>query len=82
MINEVAALRGRLAVSQKLVETLSAGIDSDIAVLRALADKYEEKTSLNTTHIVLVAARIDNDVKVLREVTAKIGLLKKDLGET
>jgi hypothetical protein len=80
-MSEILTLRGRLAVNEKLINTLTIGIDTDISELRTLADKFEPKTDLQTDRIKLIAARIDDQVRQLREITAIVKTIKKDLGE-
>ncbi len=80
-MSEVMQLRGRLATAQELTRTLEIGLDTDICELRTLADKYEEKTDLRAERIVVIAHRIEDQVKGLRKLKQQINDLKKDLGE-
>lgn len=80
-MSEIFLLRGRLATAQELARTLEIGLDTDIGELRTLADKYEEKTDLRAERIVVIAHRIEDQVKSLRKLKQQIKDLKQDLGE-
>jgi hypothetical protein len=81
MNNEIAALRGRLAASEKIQEAVSLSIDCTIDELRSLADKYEDKACLETDKIFVLAKRLDGDAKHYRELAGLISRIRKDLGE-
>jgi len=81
MSNETTVLRGRLADNEKVKEAVSLSIDCTIDELRSLADKYEDKCSLESDKIFVLAKRLDGDVKHYRELTRINKQLRKDLGE-
>jgi len=81
MTNEIAVLRGRLALSRELMSALEISIDGDIAELRVLADRYEPKATLNTGRQAAVALRIDKDAQQYRALAKVVDGIKKDLGE-
>ena len=81
MNNEIAALRGRLAANEKVMEAVGLSIDCTIEELRVLADKYEDKRCLETDKIFVLAKRLDGDVKHYRELSGQCDRLRKDLGE-
>jgi hypothetical protein len=81
MSNEVAALRGRLAASEKVKEAVALSMDCTIDEIRCLADKYEDKNCLESDKIFILAKRLDGDAKHYRELAGLINRLRKDLGE-
>jgi len=81
MSNETTLLRGRLADNEKVAEAVSLSIDCTIDEIRALADKYEDKSDLETDKILVLAKRLDGDGKHYRELTRIIKQIRKDLGE-
>ncbi|MCL2689058.1 MAG: hypothetical protein FWE57_04325 [Chitinispirillia bacterium] len=81
MNNEVAILRGKIAVNEKLVETYSAEINGDISQLRILADKSEPKESLETGTMKIIVDRIHDRAVLIRKLKDIIKGLKQDLGE-
>jgi hypothetical protein len=80
MSDEITRLRGRLAASQELAETIDLGIAVDIDEIRNLADKYEERAELKSDRILLAAKRLDEQVRKLRIVKKEIESLLRDLG--
>ena len=81
MNTETAALRGRLASSEKVIEAVALSMDCTIDEIRCLADKYEDKRCLETDKIFVLAKRLDGDVKHYRELSGQCDRLRKDLGE-
>jgi len=81
MNNEIAALHGRLAANEKVLEAVGLSIDCTIEELRCLADKYEDKCGLQSDKIFVLAKRLDGDVKHYRELSGQCDRLRKDLGE-
>jgi hypothetical protein len=81
MNSDIAALRGRLAANEEVLNAVSLSIDCTIDELRVLADKYEKKEFLESDKIFVLAKRLDGDVKHYRELTAQCNRIRKDLGE-
>ncbi|MCL2268593.1 MAG: hypothetical protein FWC23_05340 [Chitinispirillia bacterium] len=81
MNSEIAVLRGRLAVAVELAGATETGINCDIAIIRAGADKYVDKAELKSDQILAAAVRIKESVAKLRELKALITSIKIDLGE-
>jgi hypothetical protein len=81
MNNEIAALRGRLAVAEKTLELLAVNIDCDISIIRGYADKYETKTALQSGHILATAQRIHEQAEKYRKLAETVTHIKRDWGE-
>jgi hypothetical protein len=80
-MSEILALRGKVAVNEKIIHALTVGLDCDIDEMRGVCDKYEEKTNLDADRIQLVADRIANQIRQLKKLTQQTADIKKDLGE-
>jgi hypothetical protein len=81
MNSDIAALRGRLASNEKVMEAVSLSIDCTLDELRCLADRYEDKARLESDKIIVLAKRLDGDVRHYRELTTQCNRIRKDLGE-
>jgi DNA-binding transcriptional MerR regulator len=80
-MSEILALRGKVAINEKIIRSLTVGLDCDIDEIRVLCDKYEEKTNLDEERIQLVADRIANQIRQLKKLTQQTADIKRDLGE-
>lgn len=81
MNNELLMLRGRLATAEQLIPSISYGIDVDIDELRTMLDKYLPKTEIRVDRMKVVFDRLYCSIHQLREHTALVASIKKDLGE-
>jgi hypothetical protein len=81
MNNENLNLRGRLAVNEKLADSITIGIDMTIDEIRAYADKYEDKSELKSDRILLAANRLVQQHAEYRRLQKEIASIKRDLGE-
>jgi hypothetical protein len=80
MSDEILKMRGRLAATQELAETIAMGVSIDLEELRDMADKYADPIDLKTDRISIISKRLDDQVKKLRTVRTEIASLLHDLG--
>jgi hypothetical protein len=80
-MNDIQIMRERKSANEKLIFALSIGIDTDIAEVRTLLDKFEEKENLKENKILLAADKIATQVKKLRELKNINRKITEELGE-
>jgi len=79
--NEQVQMRGRLALAEKTLNTVSSGIDVDIDELRMLVNKHIPKNELQPERIKTVSDRLVKEITKYKGLSGQVESLKQDLGE-